>query len=435
MEEVDVLFARARADCVRGVAPAAIISAHLLTATDGGGSTLLHLACEHRHAAVVTALLHAGAQPDARDKQLKTALMTAAAAGAVECVAVLLAHSHAHGGAAAAAVHANHQKKNGWTALMYAAKAGSVECVNALLEAGARVHDVNKEGADALYLAARESGSVHILRALLDAGAQADVRCRNGRFALLAAAAAGHTQAVPCIVAAAPSMLLAVDASGVTAFHDAAQNGHAATAAQLWSLCAPEQQALAVCQVDVTGRTALHFAVASGSDACVAWCLAHGWAVDARDERLATPLYYACIKNDAPIVRILLEHGADVCLGTLHRPVLHACLMSISSDDCEPRALLLCIHALLLPPREASASRVGERTLPENDDCTYAACLDDAHSATPAAQATLARALQSVDDAGRTCTSACNAARSPHCAAFLQHLASIVSLSALMDSH
>src|ERR1035441_8410442 len=66
-------------------------------------------------------------------------------------------------------------------------------------------------------------------------------------------------------------------------------------------------------QPDQMGATALHDAAWSGNREIALYLLEHGANVKARHaEGGSQPLAYACIKNDIPMVELLLAHGADV---------------------------------------------------------------------------------------------------------------------------
>src|ERR1035438_5342413 len=66
-------------------------------------------------------------------------------------------------------------------------------------------------------------------------------------------------------------------------------------------------------QPDQMGATPLHDVAWSGNREIALYLLEHGANVKARHtEGGSQPLAYACIKNDLPMVELLLAHGADV---------------------------------------------------------------------------------------------------------------------------
>ena len=63
---------------------------------------------------------------------------------------------------------------------------------------------------------------------------------------------------------------------------------------------------------DWTGKTALHYAAEYGHLEIAELLLAHGAAVNRRDDDQATPLYFAAAGGFIEVVQLLLVHGADI---------------------------------------------------------------------------------------------------------------------------
>ena len=127
--------------------------------------TPLALACARGSAPIVEALLNAGADPNASLPEGETVLMAAARTGDVDVLRLLVARGADVGAREAwrgqtalmwaaadnhpAAAHTlvelgakvDERSNGGWTALLFAIRAGSREAVGALLEAGANVND------------------------------------------------------------------------------------------------------------------------------------------------------------------------------------------------------------------------------------------------------------------------------------------------------
>lgn len=145
---------------------------------------------------VVAALLAKGAAVQARNENGNDALMEAALGDPRAAVAkALLA-----GGADANAVNVNQR-----TALMFLAwQRGRVdiEFVRLLLEHGARIEAADKEGRTALMLAAAE-GQTDVARELLRHGARVDAADHEGRSALRIAREANHEEMVKLLSEAA----------------------------------------------------------------------------------------------------------------------------------------------------------------------------------------------------------------------------------------
>jgi cytohesin len=149
------------------------------------GFTALHEAVTVRNAAMLGAMLDAGANANAEFGEGETVLMTAARTGDLDSVRLLLSHG--------ADVNAS-ERWHGQTALMWAAIENQADVVKVLIEAGAEIdarstkHDwvpisysegnVPKTrdlgGLTALQFAARQ-GSVEAVQALLEAGADANL--------------------------------------------------------------------------------------------------------------------------------------------------------------------------------------------------------------------------------------------------------------------
>jgi ankyrin repeat protein len=130
-------------DAVRRLLAGGQVSANV--AEPASGNSVLMQAAGEGHAAVVDALLQAGARPDQADAEGWTARMLATENGHITVVQALLQ--------AGAAV--NQARSNGENALMFAAENGYLATVQALLQAGAGVGQPKSNGATALTFAAQ----------------------------------------------------------------------------------------------------------------------------------------------------------------------------------------------------------------------------------------------------------------------------------------
>jgi uncharacterized protein len=158
------------------------------------GMTPLLLACTHAGAPVAAALLKAGANPNLALPSGETPLMTAARAGKVDTIKVLVAHkasldakekikgqtalmwavSERHFDAARTLIEfgasVSATSAAGHTPMMFVARTGDVELAKMLLAKGANVNDVAADGVSVLHVAVVR-GQVDLAKFLLDHGA------------------------------------------------------------------------------------------------------------------------------------------------------------------------------------------------------------------------------------------------------------------------
>ena len=119
----------------------------------------LALASTNGNAAIVKLLLDAGADVNAVGKGGETVLMMAARSGNVDAVKALLVRGAKH----------DARERRGQTALMWAAAEGHAAVVRALIEAGADINATIDSGFTPFFFAVRE-GRIEVARALLAAG-------------------------------------------------------------------------------------------------------------------------------------------------------------------------------------------------------------------------------------------------------------------------
>jgi len=125
------------------------------------GVTPLYLACTNGNAEMIDLLLKAGADPNSALPEGETALMTAARSGSVGAVNVLTARG------------ADVNRKEAWrgqNALMWAAAEGHAEVIRALVGHGADLRARSNGGFTPLLFAVRE-GKIGAVKTLLEAGA------------------------------------------------------------------------------------------------------------------------------------------------------------------------------------------------------------------------------------------------------------------------
>jgi ankyrin repeat protein len=266
-------------------------------ATNRYGISPLYLACLNGNAAMIERLLAAGADASKALPQGETPLMTASRTGNAASIEVLLAHG--------AKVNATEQWK-GQTALMWAASENNAAAARILIEAGADLHARTRSGDFSPFLFAVRGGHVATTRVLLDAGADVNEALLDGTSALVLSIMNGHYELA--------ALLLDYGADA-----NAGRQGWTALHQVVWT------------RRPNTGSN-LPGAVPTGTlDGLelVRKLLRYGADVNARQTKEpkdgfrnqlrrigATPFLLAAKSDDLPLMRLLLEHGADPKINT-----------------------------------------------------------------------------------------------------------------------
>jgi uncharacterized protein len=279
------------------IADALIRAGAKAQAANRQGVTPMHLAATNGSAAMIERLLAAGADAKAALPEGETALMTASRAGNPDAVKVLLAHG------------ADVNAKEGWkgqTALMWAAAENNAAVIRMLAEAGGDIRATSSGAAFTPLLFAIRGGHIEATRALLDAGADVNGRLPDGMSGLVLAVYNAHYELAAVLLA-----------------HGADPNA----AAQGWT---------ALHQIAWSRRPNRGFnlpgAVPTGSlDSLelVKTLVARGADVNARVTKEprdgnrnmlnrigATPFVMAAKSADVPLMRALLDSGADPAIKT-----------------------------------------------------------------------------------------------------------------------
>lgn len=175
-----------------------------------------------------------------------------------------------------------------------------------MLEAGARVTEVDNDGRVPLVLAAQE-GHLSVVRTLIEsAGTPLESRGHDGRTALRAAAAADNCFELVRYLVQVRSDVNARDADGRTPLYTLAVEGQLEAAAWLLRAGADPMS------TDAEGRTAVHAAAWHGHRDVAALLLDHYVDPDACDVEGRTALQSASWQGHASVVQLLLERGASV---------------------------------------------------------------------------------------------------------------------------
>ena len=199
-------------------------------------------------------------------------------------------------------------------ALQKASEAGNQEAVKVLLAKGAKTDVITNKGLSPLHRAA-ERGHTGVIKVLLDNGANPEIRDQSGRTVYLCAALRGQNSILLFLQHKCRIDVNAVDQDSRTALHALAADTHQTPKWNDETVRILLAAGINLDREDKLGRTALHWAAATGKENFVSELLdvsvENAQArVCASTERGRTSLHLAAENNHAEMVRLLLRHGA-----------------------------------------------------------------------------------------------------------------------------
>ncbi|KAM4725704.1 histone-lysine N-methyltransferase EHMT2 isoform 2-T2 [Anableps anableps] len=175
----------------------------------------LHAAAQRGLLEVCYMLIQAGAQVDAKDKDLRTPLLEAVINNHVDVARYLIQNG--------ACVY--HIEEDGYTGLHHAAKLGNLEIVNMLLETGQVDVNAQDNGGWTPIIWAAEHKHVKVIKSLLNRGADVSIKDKELNVCLHWAAYAGNIDIAELVLNAGCS-LSSVNVHGDTPLHIAAREGY-----------------------------------------------------------------------------------------------------------------------------------------------------------------------------------------------------------------
>jgi ankyrin repeat protein len=330
-------------------AKALIISGADTSAISNDGATPLHFAAEHNDLELAEALLTAGARVDAATRNSVTPLALAALNGSAPMIMGLLEHgadpngTSSEGETALMLAALNGQPDavrvllehgadpnatepfKGQTALMWAAGEGNVEAASILVRHGAALEAVSTGGFTALLFAVRNAW-INTLEVLIDAGANVNAVAPDDTTALNMAVVNGYFEVASILIDAGadPNQ---IDPRG-SALHTIAwlrKPGATGTAAVGGEADAPVRPSGRVTSLELAAQL---LTAGANPNVRIDWAESRfgklgGTARNPPGLVLgrhlltyngATAFYIAAKNGDAPLMRLLANHGADPTL-------------------------------------------------------------------------------------------------------------------------
>lgn len=194
----------------------------------------------------------------------------------------------------------------GWSALHYAAFEGYDDICIQLIEAGAKIHECDNEGKNALHIAAQE-GRANVIEALVSAtSVSIDQKAHDGKTAFRLACIEGNVECVNLLIKYGCDVNLK-DADGRPTLYILSLENNVLIAKHLL-----ERSNIDVNLPDNEGRTPLHVASWQGHIDMVKLLIVQGCAdVNAMDLDFRTPLHSCAWQGNDIVMETLLCYGAS----------------------------------------------------------------------------------------------------------------------------
>jgi len=197
--------------------------------------------------------------------------------------------------------------KDGASPLHHASYMGNQKIVDLLLKSNAKVDLEDDDGATPLHNACIKKGrnQVEVVKTLLANGAKIDIKDKQNGTPLLNACCSGELEIVKVLIKKNADFKSG-DNSGASPLHYACYNGHAPIVKFLM------EKGSDVAAVNADGATPLHFACSQGSVPVLKALLKNkDININATDNNKTTPLHYAAFNSNRGCVSTLLNHARD----------------------------------------------------------------------------------------------------------------------------
>ncbi|KAI1235231.1 hypothetical protein IHE44_0002871, partial [Lamprotornis superbus] len=277
------------------------------------GDTLLqsekefHGAAKRNDTARMEELISRGVDIKAKNNTERTALHWAAGAGSVDAVRLLLDHDvpvdDEDSVQRRLSLHVLQMCSFGMSALLLSAWFGHLRVLQILVNAGAKINRVNRNGRNLLHCAAQR-GHIQIMEFIMEDldDVCVDETDKTDRTAFHLAAEYGQLEVVEFLIRLGCSHS-AKDKEENTALHLAAKNGHLSVLEKIIDV------GVDLDEKNSEGLTALHLAAEGGHSLCVKLLVEAGADINAQTQKKMNCLHYAALHGYEEIARILMDAG------------------------------------------------------------------------------------------------------------------------------